>query len=199
MPENVVSLTVKPTQQSTPPIPTAVPTFDDELTETTAFVDIDTIDSDTIDIEAIADEHNIAVQSVATTENVLVTAEADPTIEASLAEHGILADGSFAHDNGSAPDHSNAYDDMIGIDTSILQSDTDETLVVAVPTTVSQSVPETAPRAREAQVQPAASPERSLGEALLARGVVTTRNPHKPDPLAPLRRMSQAEKIAFFS
>jgi hypothetical protein len=36
----------------------------------------------------------------------------------------------------------------------------------------------------------------SLGASLLARGMVGA---PQPDPLAPLRRMSQAEKIAFFS
>jgi hypothetical protein len=39
----------------------------------------------------------------------------------------------------------------------------------------------------------------SLGETLLARGMVTQPRSSKPDPLAPIRRMSQAEKIAFFS
>jgi hypothetical protein len=38
----------------------------------------------------------------------------------------------------------------------------------------------------------------SLGESLLARGMVTA-PATKADPLAPIRRMSQAEKIAFFS
>lgn len=38
----------------------------------------------------------------------------------------------------------------------------------------------------------------SLGESLLARGMVTA-PAGKADPLAPIRRMSQAEKIAFFS
>jgi hypothetical protein len=41
----------------------------------------------------------------------------------------------------------------------------------------------------------AASPL-SLGASLLARGMV---NAPRPDPLAPLRRMTQAEKLAFFS
>jgi hypothetical protein len=43
------------------------------------------------------------------------------------------------------------------------------------------------------------SPEASLGSTLIASGIV--RRPHAagPDPLAPIRRMSQAEKIAFFS
>ena len=44
-----------------------------------------------------------------------------------------------------------------------------------------------------------ASPQPSLGSSLLAHGIV--RKPVSPasDPLAPIRRMSQAEKIAFFS
>jgi hypothetical protein len=45
--------------------------------------------------------------------------------------------------------------------------------------------------------QPSNQP--SLGSALIANGIV--RRPHAPasDPLAPIRRMTQAEKIAFFS
>ena len=39
----------------------------------------------------------------------------------------------------------------------------------------------------------------SLGETLLARGMVPPQTSGKPDPLAPIRRMSQAEKVAFFS
>jgi hypothetical protein len=48
---------------------------------------------------------------------------------------------------------------------------------------------------------PAASiaPEPSLGSSLLASGIVRARAASRPDPLAPIRRMSQAEKIAFFS
>ncbi|WP_213770137.1 hypothetical protein [Bradyrhizobium sp. dw_78] len=55
-------------------------------------------------------------------------------------------------------------------------------------------------RTPEFQVQAAAhpSPEPSLGAALVASGIV--RKPiSATDPLAPLRRMSQAEKIALFS
>jgi len=42
-------------------------------------------------------------------------------------------------------------------------------------------------------------PQPSLGASLIANGIV--RRPDTPalDPLAPIRRMSQAEKIAFFS
>jgi hypothetical protein len=41
--------------------------------------------------------------------------------------------------------------------------------------------------------------ERSLGSTLIANGVVRRPDVSGPDPLAPIRRMSQAEKIAFFS
>jgi hypothetical protein len=51
--------------------------------------------------------------------------------------------------------------------------------------------------ARPPTIQPSIQP--SLGSTLVANGIV--RRPHaaEPDPLAPIRRMSQAEKIAFFS
>jgi hypothetical protein len=42
------------------------------------------------------------------------------------------------------------------------------------------------------------APEPSLGSSLLANGIVP-RPRTRPDPLAPIRRMTQTEKIAFFS
>ncbi len=50
--------------------------------------------------------------------------------------------------------------------------------------------------APEPSIEVAAQP--SLGASLLASGIVT-RAPPRSDPLAPIRRMTQAEKIAFFS
>jgi len=52
------------------------------------------------------------------------------------------------------------------------------------------------------QVQPASEPVAttpSLGSSLIANGIVQRPRAAKPDPLAPIRRMSQSEKIAFFS
>ncbi len=50
---------------------------------------------------------------------------------------------------------------------------------------------------------PSAAPEPeeapSLGSALIANGILRKPSPPANDPLAPIRRMSQAEKIAFFS
>jgi hypothetical protein len=45
---------------------------------------------------------------------------------------------------------------------------------------------------------PPVAPEPSLGSTLLASGILPRPKPSS-DPLAPIRRMSQAEKIAFFS
>jgi hypothetical protein len=45
----------------------------------------------------------------------------------------------------------------------------------------------------------APEPEPSLGSTLIARGILEKPNLPANDPLGPIRRMSQAEKIAFFS
>jgi hypothetical protein len=41
--------------------------------------------------------------------------------------------------------------------------------------------------------------EPSLGSTIIATGILQPTRPPANDPLAPIRRMSQAEKIAFFS
>lgn len=45
----------------------------------------------------------------------------------------------------------------------------------------------------------APEPQPSLGAALIANGVIGNPAAYATDPLAPIRRMTQAEKIAFFS
>lgn len=49
------------------------------------------------------------------------------------------------------------------------------------------------------QPEPEAPSQPSLGAALIAGGVIPHPNAPASDPLTPIRRMSQAEKIAFFS
>jgi hypothetical protein len=49
------------------------------------------------------------------------------------------------------------------------------------------------------QPEPAPIPHPSLGASLIANGIVREPSASGLDPLAPIRRMSQAEKIAFFS
>ena len=53
--------------------------------------------------------------------------------------------------------------------------------------------------ALETSFAPSRAPEASLGSSLLANGIVRRPRASMPDPLAPIRRMSQTEKIAFFS
>jgi hypothetical protein len=60
-----------------------------------------------------------------------------------------------------------------------------ETMAVPEPVAAAEPVAET--------------PAPSLGAALIANGVISNPNTPTSDPLAPIRRMSQAEKIAFFS
>jgi hypothetical protein len=49
------------------------------------------------------------------------------------------------------------------------------------------------------QPEPAPIPQPSLGASLIASGIMLRPDTSTADPLAPIRRMSQAEKIAFFS
>src|SRR5260370_18610124 len=53
------------------------------------------------------------------------------------------------------------------------------------------------PPAGQHSIQPSLQP--TLGSTLIANGIVRRPNASPPDPLAPIRRMSQAEKIALFS
>jgi hypothetical protein len=59
--------------------------------------------------------------------------------------------------------------------------------------------------AAQASLEPSLEPsleaslEPSLGSSLIANGIVRRPRASDADPLAPIRRMSQAEKIAFFS
>ena len=65
-----------------------------------------------------------------------------------------------------------------------------------------QPSPQASPQAsREASPEPTpeSCSEPSLGSTLIANGILRKPNASGPDPLAPIRRLSQAEKIAFFS
>ncbi|MBR0741303.1 hypothetical protein JQ581_30670 [Bradyrhizobium liaoningense] len=56
-----------------------------------------------------------------------------------------------------------------------------------------------APSATLPMPSPLSSPEPSLGATILASGILQRPRAAANDPLAPIRRMTQAEKIAFFS
>ena len=156
----------------------------------------------------------LAEEAIATAEAADVTAEAaDVTAEAAevAAEaEGITAEAADAHDDAildmiafemAAEDPSDSEDSY--------PADADEIHVAELaPADPIVVAPEPEPMAVAAEpqaVQPslqpalAASVEPSLGASLIARGILSRPAAAGSDPMAPIRRMSQAEKIAFFS
>jgi hypothetical protein len=98
-----------------------------------------------------------------------------------------------------APDTDEAYDPTVAeigpkdyeIDVTFgAAGATDKHAIAAAPSAATpvQPVPEPEP-----------DPTPSLGSSLLANGIVSRMRVSRPDPLAAIRRMSQTEKIAFFS
>jgi hypothetical protein len=94
-----------------------------------------------------------------------------------------------------AADDPSDLDDLSGID---------ETYIAEPPLAAPEMIAEVhepiaapAPPPPTTMIQPSHQP--SLGSALIANGIVRRPNAPASDPLAPIRRMSQAEKIAFFS
>jgi hypothetical protein len=79
--------------------------------------------------------------------------------------------------------------------------DPDEIVEPAPTPIMAVAMPEpAAPQMRAPVTQASRSPEpQSIGSALLANGFLEQHRAPASDPLAPIRRMSQAEKIAFFS
>lgn len=120
------------------------------------------------------------------------------------------ADAFDAHDEAmlemvalemAAPDHDEAYDPPENESYEVEAAG----LTPAGPIIVAEpSGPMAAPAVQplpEPSVAPALEPslETSLGSSLIANGIVQRPRTSRPDPLAPIRRMSQTEKIAFFS
>ncbi len=67
------------------------------------------------------------------------------------------------------------------------------------PRVVDEPAPQVVEIAVAATIDQAPGKSASLGEALIASGVIPHPAGSRPDPLGPFRRMSQAEKIAFFT
>ena len=140
----------------------------------------------------------------------------DETPAATAASAG--ADEVTAEGDGASAEAADAYDesvlDLIALEMAapdpsdlddIPDTEADEIHVAepppAAPMMLAQQ-PETVhaptpPPAIEPSPQPAVQP--SLGSSLIASGIVRRPKASESDPLAPIRRMSQAEKIAFFS
>ncbi len=107
-----------------------------------------------------------------------------------------------AQANTAIPDAETALDDaldVIALEMAALDPAEDDELYAAEQ---ELSRPDVTVRVTESAIAPqpesAPSPQPSLGASLIANGIVR-RPDTSVDPLAPVRRMSQAEKIAFFS
>jgi hypothetical protein len=101
--------------------------------------------------------------------------------------------------------HDDAVLDMIALEMGAPDFDESEMDDAGAPAPVSAepeaaSEPRIVAESADASIAPEAGVEAqsSLGASLLASGIIT-RTPPRSDPLAPIRRMTQAEKIAFFS
>jgi hypothetical protein len=118
----------------------------------------------------------------------------------------MTAEAADAHDEAvldmvalemAAPDPSD-IDDPYDTDTDEIDvaelPPADPIIVAERPEPVAAPVP---PPAVQHSIQPSLQP--SLGSTLIANGIVRRPTASVADPLAPIRRMSQAEKIALFS
>jgi hypothetical protein len=109
-----------------------------------------------------------------------------PAIVEPVAPESVLAEPDLAEPDLAEPD--------------LAEPATTEPEIVEATTTAPPLV-ELAPEiaiAPEPQPEPEAPPQPSLGASLIASGILSSRSSGH-DALAPLRRMSQAERIAFFS
>jgi hypothetical protein len=155
----------------------------------------------TENIEAVASTAVMPTEAaVASVEAVDASAEAGD-VEAEVAD--ITADAD-AHDEAlldmvafemAAPDPSDIED--------VCFPDADDIRVAELPPAepvmvAREPAPMAAPPPAD-QRSPEPPPPRSLGSTLIANGIVRRPNASASDPLAPIRRMSQAEKIALFS
>jgi hypothetical protein len=77
--------------------------------------------------------------------------------------------------------------------------ETDDAMLEREELELAALVPVAAASIAEPIPTPAPAPAPSLGAALIARGVVSKPPSAASDLLAPIRRMSQAERIALFS
>jgi hypothetical protein len=140
-----------------------------------------TVDEETLDATAQALPPSEVVQEIA--------AAPPPEYATTTAQIEITTDVDIAHDD--------AVLDMIALE--MAAPDFDEPDIAEAHVMETNSVePDIVPQIAEPP-QPAPIPQPSLGASLIANGIVRRPDASYADPLAPIRRMSQAEKIAFFS
>jgi hypothetical protein len=122
----------------------------------------------------------------------------DPTIEEHQDHEMQVADAqALASVDGTISESVAAYEIEVTFPDSSETADEPVAATVLPMVTPLQPAPEPAPEPETLKPEPVLPA--SLGSSLLANGIVTRPRASRPDPLAPIRRMSQTEKIAFFS
>lgn len=151
-----------------------------------AVVDTETFESETA--AATVSEAPVDAAEGATASSYDESAPADAVEEQDTAHDDAVLD-MIALEMG-APDFDEAETSEIGIGEPVIAAPE------LAPEPIADSFNARIDREPESTPEIAASP--SLGVSLLASGIVS-RTTTRSDPLAPIRRMTQAEKIAFFS
>ena len=146
--------------------------------------------------ETVADAHDEAVLDLIAAEmsapqpadDDITLAVAEPVIAEAVVAEPAMADSELAD---------SMLDDTV-LDDSVLDMAEAVTGPVAEAVAAPVVQPE-APAVAMAASQPAHVGEASIGSAVIASGILTKPKLPANDALAPIRRMSQAERIAFFS
>ena len=135
-------------------------------------------------------EASIAVLAVSIDVAVATLESAEPTTEAADAHDEAVLD--LIALEMAAPDPADADADIYGEDVRAAEP------APAEPETIAEIVATPAATIRLSP-EPEPPPQPSLGSTLVASGIVRRPVSLASDPLAPIRRLSQAEKIALFS
>jgi len=135
-------------------------------------------------------EASIAVLAVSIDVAVATLESAEPTTEAADAHDEAVLD--LIAFEMAAPDPADADADIYGEDVRAAEP------APAEPETIAEIVATPAATIRLSP-EPEPPPQPSLGSTLVASGIVRRPVSLASDPLAPIRRLSQAEKIALFS
>ena len=174
---------------------------------------IDTADAEPAPTPALPEQAVVAAVGVA---DVPAEAAADAQDEAVLdmvalemaAADPSDTDDAFDADNASSIDHDQIRAESTPVASEIIAQAPEPAATPTPapiiqpsvrPSLVQSSSAQSSPPQSFAQTSPAPPPEPSLGATLIANGIVRGRHASVSDPLAPIRRMSQAEKIALFS
>jgi len=161
---------------------------------------------ETVQTAAIANQAEEAISSAAiAAEPIAATAEAEEVIFESA---DVSAEAAEAHDDAVLELIAHEMAALDPADTDADDPPDDETYQIEateLPPVASVIAAETEPQIAAPEIQPSPQPsdepaiEPSLGSSLIANGIVSRPRIPRPDPLAPIRRMSQTEKIALFS